>query len=72
MGAESIVMKEIISETSQLFPLQLAFHTHRQSKDYYLNSDPIIVGNGFDKENYFYISKEIMKLDRMVWLHSLL
>ena len=54
MGAESIVMKEIISEISQLFPLQLAFHTHRQSKDYYLNSDPIIVGNGFDKENYFY------------------
>ena len=47
-------MKEIISEISQLFPLQLAFHTHRQSKDYYLNSDPIIVGNGFDKENYFY------------------
>ena len=54
MGAESIVMKEIISEISQSFPSQLAFHTYRQSKDYYLYSDPIIVGNGFDKENYFF------------------
>ena len=54
MGAESIVMKEIISEISQLFPFQLAFHTIRQSKDYELNIDPIIVGNGFDKANYFF------------------
>ena len=58
MGAESILMKEIISEISQLFPLQLAFHTLRQSKDYSLNTDPIIVGNGFDKENYFFNKNE--------------
>ena len=58
MGAESNVMKEIISETSQLFPLQLAFHTNSQSKDYSLNTDPIIVGNGFDKENYFFNENE--------------
>ena len=54
MGAESIVMNEIISQISQLFPFQLAFHTKRQSRDYSLNSDPIIVGNGFDKDNYFF------------------
>tara|TARA_B100000965_G_scaffold34759_1_gene25693 strand:+ start:930 stop:2057 length:1128 start_codon:yes stop_codon:yes gene_type:complete len=54
MGAESIVMKEIISEISQLFPYQLAFHTNIQAKDYSLNIDPIIIGNGFDKENYFF------------------
>ena len=54
MGAESIVMNEIISQISQLFPFQLAFHTKRQSRDYSLNSDPIIVGNGFDKKNYFF------------------
>tara|TARA_B100000700_G_scaffold56104_1_gene60447 strand:- start:741 stop:1424 length:684 start_codon:yes stop_codon:yes gene_type:complete len=47
-------MKEIISEISQLFPSQLAFHTVRQAKDYYLKNDPIIIGNGFDKENYFF------------------
>ena len=58
MGAESIVMKEIISEISQLFPLQLAFHTHRQAQDYCLNTVPIIVGNGFDKENYFFNENE--------------
>ena len=54
MGAESIVMNEIISQISQLFPFQLAFHTKRQSRDYSLNADPIIIGNGFDKENYFF------------------
>ena len=54
MGAESIVMNEIISQISHLFPFQLAFHTKRQSRDYSLNADPIIIGNGFDKENYFF------------------
>ena len=54
MGAESFVMKEIISQIAQLFPLQLAFHTKRQSEDYCLNIDPIIIGNGFDMENYLF------------------
>jgi len=58
MGAESIIMKEIISEISQLFPLRLAFHTKRQSKDYSLKTDPIIVGNGFDIENYLFNENE--------------
>ena len=58
MGAESLIMKEIISEISQIFPSQLAFHTKSQSKDYSLKTDPIIVGNGFDKENYSFNEKE--------------
>tara|TARA_B100000965_G_scaffold34122_1_gene25156 strand:+ start:899 stop:2008 length:1110 start_codon:yes stop_codon:yes gene_type:complete len=58
MGAESIVMKEIISEISQLLPLRLAFHTYIQSKDYSLNNAPIIVGNGFDQGNYFFNRNE--------------
>jgi len=58
MGAESIVMKEIISEISKLFPSQLAFHTHIQSQDYSLYTDPTIVGNGFDKENYIFNDNE--------------
>ena len=57
MGAESIIMKEIISEISQLYPNQLAFHTKRQSKDYSLKTDPTIVGNGFDIENYLFNEK---------------
>jgi len=52
MGAESLVMNEIISDVSNSFPLRLAFHTKRQSEDYSLDSDPIIVGNGFDLGNY--------------------
>ncbi len=58
MGAESLIMREIISEISQLSPYQLAFHTKRQSKDYFLKTDPIIVGNGFDMENYFFNEDE--------------
>ncbi|WP_269606457.1 glycosyltransferase family 4 protein [Prochlorococcus marinus] len=58
MGAESLIMKEIISEISELYPFQLAFHTKRQSKDYCLKNDPIIVGNGFDIENYLFNENE--------------
>ena len=58
MGDESLVIRKIISEISYLFPLNLAFHTYRQSKDYSLNSDPIIIGNGFDKETYFFNKNE--------------
>ena len=54
MGAESIVMKETISEIGELFPCQLAFHTKRQSKDCTLKTDPIIVGNGFDMDDYLF------------------
>ena len=58
MGSESIVMKEIISEISHLFPFQIAFHTKRQAKDYLLNIEPIVVGNGFDIENYLFNENE--------------
>ena len=58
MGSESLIMKEIISEISNLFPSQLAFHTKSQSKDYSLKTDPIIVGNGFEIENYSFNEKE--------------
>ena len=58
MGAESLIMKEIISQISQLFPYQLAFHTKRQSEDYCLKTDPIIIGNGFDIENYSFNEKK--------------
>ena len=36
----------------------MAFHTKRQSKDYSLKNDPIIVGNGFDIENYLFNENE--------------
>ncbi len=58
MGSESIVMEEIINEISRTYPSQLAFHTKTQSNDYSLNKDPIIVGNGFDMQNYFFNENE--------------
>ena len=58
MGVESIIMKEIITEISQLFPLQLAFHTKRQAQDYSLNIDPVVVGNGFDIDDYSFNENE--------------
>ncbi len=54
MGDESIVMKEIINEVSQVFPLRFAFHTKSQAKYFSLKIDPIIVGNCFDMENYLF------------------
>ncbi len=58
MGAESIAMKNIICEISRLFPSRLAFHSKSQSADFFLNSEPIIVGNGFDMDNYFFNKNE--------------
>ena len=57
MGSESLVMNEIIREIGQIFPSRLAFHTKRQAKDYCLTSNPIILGNGFDMENYQFNEK---------------
>tara|TARA_B100000214_G_scaffold338813_1_gene284196 strand:- start:79 stop:783 length:705 start_codon:yes stop_codon:yes gene_type:complete len=54
MGAESLVMRQIINELGQSLPSRLAFHSLRQSKDYSLKTDPIIVGNGLDMENYLF------------------
>ncbi len=58
MGAESIAMKNIIREISQLFPSRLAFHTKRQSSDFLFDSESTIVGNGFDMDNYCFNNNE--------------
>ncbi len=58
MGAESIAMKNIICEVGQLFPSRLAFHSKSQSSDFLFDSEPIIVGNGFDMNNYFFNKNE--------------
>ncbi len=48
MGHVSHTMTSLISEVACLNPSRFAFHTQRQAQDYSLNSDPIVVGNGFD------------------------
>ena len=52
MGAESKVMKELISDLSISFNSRMAFHSHRQASDYLLADKPFIVGNGLDLNNY--------------------
>ena len=54
MGAESLAMKNVIKNLSDIDHKRLAFHTASQASDYFLNEDPIIVGNGFDLNNYNY------------------
>ncbi len=52
MGGVSLAMKSVISDLSQINHQRLAFHTKRQAADFDLSDDPVIVGNGFDLENY--------------------
>ncbi len=52
MGAVSQVMKTLIGDLSESEPSRLAFHTFRQAADYELVNEPIVIGNGFDLENY--------------------
>jgi len=52
MGAVSQVMKTLIGDLSKSDPDRLAFHTYRQAADYELSIKPIVVGNGFELENY--------------------
>ena len=58
MGGVSEVMQNVIEDFSRSNHYRLAFHTYRQASDYQLAHDPIIVGNGFDLENYCFQSNE--------------
>ncbi len=57
MGGVAKVMKDAVKEVSLFNNSRLAFHTYSQAKDYELSSEPIIVGNGFDLENYNFNEK---------------
>lgn len=52
MGAVSEVMKTLVADLSKSSPNRLAFHTYRQASDYELHGEPIVVGNGFNLDNY--------------------
>ena len=52
MGSVSDVMKSEIEDLSKTDNHRLAFHTFRQASDYLLSGDPIVLGNGFDLQNY--------------------
>jgi len=54
MGSESSVITNLISKVYNKHPYNFAFHTKIQAYDYPFIKDPIIVGNGFELDNYIF------------------
>ena len=54
MGGVSEAMKILIRDVANSDNSRFAFHTNRQAEDYELDRPPIIVGNGFDLNNYLF------------------
>ena len=54
MGSESSVIKNLISKVYDKYPYSFAFHSKTQAYDYPFINNPIIVGNGFDLDNYVF------------------
>ncbi len=54
MGSESSVISNLISKVYDKYPHNFAFHSKIQAKDYPFIKNPIIIGNGFKLDNYFF------------------
>ena len=54
MGSESSVISNLISKVYAKHPYNFAFHSKIQANDYPLIKNPIIIGNGFKLDNYFF------------------
>ena len=54
MGSESSVISNLISKVYSKYPYNFAFHTKIQAQDYPFIKDPIILGNGFELDNYIF------------------
>ena len=52
MGSESSVISNLISKVYAKHPLNFAFHSKTQANDYPFIKKPIIIGNGFELDNY--------------------
>ena len=52
MGDESFEIRELISKMYNTHPNHFAFHSKSQAADYSFITNPIIVGNGFNLDNY--------------------
>ncbi len=52
MGAESLVISNLISKVYARHPYNFAFHSKIQADDYPFIKKPIIIGNGFKLDNY--------------------
>ena len=54
MGSESSVMSNLISKVYSKYPNNFAFHSKMQAYDYPSVKKPIIIGNGFNLDNYIF------------------
>ena len=52
MGSESSVISNLISKVYAKYPYNFAFHSKIQADDYPFIKKPIIIGNGFELDNY--------------------
>ena len=52
MGSESSVISNLISKVYINYPNNFAFHSKTQASDYPFIKNPIIIGNGFELDNY--------------------
>ena len=52
MSSESSIIYNLISKVYSKYPLNFAFHTKIQANDYSFIKKPIVIGNGFNIENY--------------------
>ena len=52
MGSESLVISNLISKVYSKHPNNFAFHSKKQADDYPFIKKPIIIGNGFNLNNY--------------------
>ena len=52
MGSESSVITNLISKVYAKYPYNFAFHSKIQAKDFPFIKKPIIIGNGFELDNY--------------------
>jgi len=52
MGSESSVISNVISQVYARYPANFAFHSKIQANDYPFIKNPIIIGNGFNLDNY--------------------
>ena len=54
MGSESSAITNLIAKVYKKFPHNFAFHSKVQAQDYSFIKAPIVVGNGFDLDNYVF------------------
>ena len=54
MGSESLVINNLISKVYAKHPNNFSFHSKIQANDYPFIKKPIIIGNGFQLDNYIF------------------